>query len=116
MNVAEFFTMFAVHIALVVFCLGYLLIGAVSIRYGKKMTDIRQIQKDHPSISVVIPTYNEEQIIASRLDSLLKSRYPADKMEIVIVDSSSDRTPFHYRDVYERPELCVLQLQKSPNA
>jgi cellulose synthase/poly-beta-1,6-N-acetylglucosamine synthase-like glycosyltransferase len=93
MNVVEFFTMFAVHIALVVFCLGYLVIGAVSTKYGKKAPIKPQPSKEYPLISVVIPTYNEEQIIASRLDSLIKTKYPADRMEVVVVDSSSDRTP-----------------------
>jgi cellulose synthase/poly-beta-1,6-N-acetylglucosamine synthase-like glycosyltransferase len=93
MNLVEFFTMFAVHVALVVFCLGYLVIGAVSMKYGKKAPTKPQPNEKYPFISVVIPTYNEEQIITSRLDSLIRTKYPADRMEVVVVDSSNDRTP-----------------------
>jgi len=94
MNLLEFFTMFAVHSALVIFCLGYLVIGAISIKYGKKTAPISlRKPEEYPFISVVIPTYNEQAIIASRLDSLVKTRYPADKMEVIIVDSSTDDTP-----------------------
>lgn len=93
MNLTEFFSMFAVHAALVVFCLGYLVIGAISIKYGKKSSGGEGNGQYLPFISVVIPTYNEEAIIASRLDSLVRTRYPDDRMEIVVVDSSSDGTP-----------------------
>ena len=94
MNAAEFFAMFAVHICLVLFCIGYLAIGAISIRNGKRpIAATRTSAQRHPFISVVMPTYNEEKIIASRLDSLLRATYPHDKMEIVVVDSSSDKTP-----------------------
>jgi cellulose synthase/poly-beta-1,6-N-acetylglucosamine synthase-like glycosyltransferase len=85
--------MFGVHAALVVFCLGYFIVGAVSIRYGRKSPSRLPLDREFPFISVVIPTYNEEQIIASRLDSLMRTKYPVDKMEVVVVDSSSDRTP-----------------------
>jgi cellulose synthase/poly-beta-1,6-N-acetylglucosamine synthase-like glycosyltransferase len=95
MNLADLFNILAVHVALVVFCIGYLVIGAVSIRYSKSQFERKNVAGGEylPFISVVIPTYNEEEIISSRLDSLLKTSYPADKMEIVIVDSSSDSTP-----------------------
>lgn len=85
--------MFAVHAALVIFCLGYLAIGVISVKYGKKSL-VKHPEKQYlPFISIVIPTYNEQEIVASRLDSLIRTRYPADRMEIVIVDSSSDTTP-----------------------
>jgi cellulose synthase/poly-beta-1,6-N-acetylglucosamine synthase-like glycosyltransferase len=95
MNVPEFFTMLGVHIALVLFCLGYIVIGAISIRYAKRSSEPQGLveSKPLPFISVVIPTYNEQEIIASRLDSLLTTSYPLNRMELVIVDSSNDDTP-----------------------
>lgn len=45
-----------------------------------------------PFISIVIPTYNEEKIIASKLDNTLNMDYPTDKVEIIVVDSSNDNT------------------------
>lgn len=46
-----------------------------------------------PHISIVIVAYNEERNIADCLDSLQRLEYPADRHEIIVVDSSSDRTP-----------------------
>lgn len=46
-----------------------------------------------PLISVIVPVYNEERGIAAFLDSVLASDYPADRMELILVDGmSSDRT------------------------
>ncbi|MCI0564578.1 MAG: glycosyltransferase [Nitrososphaera sp.] len=86
---------FLVHLPLVIFCVGYLTIGAVSIRYVRRVDAGTGTSKQQyvPSISIVMPTFNEEKIIESRLQSLMKTTYPKDKMEILIVDSSSDNTP-----------------------
>ncbi|MDR0471814.1 MAG: glycosyltransferase [Nitrososphaerota archaeon] len=46
-----------------------------------------------PSVSILIPVYNEQQIIDLKLENLTKVVYPSDKMEIIVVnDASSDNT------------------------
>ena len=46
-----------------------------------------------PFISIVIAAYNEEKNIGRKLENLLQSDYPKDKMEICVVsDVSSDKT------------------------
>lgn len=46
-----------------------------------------------PLVSVIVPAYNEEKSIWGTLDSLINLDYPAEKMEIIIVnDGSTDRT------------------------
>jgi len=49
--------------------------------------------KFEPSVSVVVPTHNEELIVSKKLENLVASDYPKDKLEIVFVDDSSDSTP-----------------------
>lgn len=44
-------------------------------------------------ISVVVITHNEEKNIRDCLDSLLQVDYPHNRLEILVVDSSSDATP-----------------------
>lgn len=45
------------------------------------------------SISVVVPTYNEEKRIQSCLDSIFRQGYPEDLLEVIVVDNcSTDRT------------------------
>lgn len=49
--------------------------------------------KSLPTISVVIPTYNEERNIGNCLESIFKQNYPKQNLEIIVVDDkSTDRT------------------------
>lgn len=46
-----------------------------------------------PSVTILVPAYNEEESIAATLESLLALDYPADRREIMVMsDASSDRT------------------------
>ncbi len=52
-----------------------------------KQADIR------PSVSLIIPAYNEEAVIAGKIENCLSLDYPTDKLEIVAAtDGSTDRT------------------------
>lgn len=46
-----------------------------------------------PTVTVIVSAYNEEPVIARRLENLLSLDYPADKLQIVVTnDASTDRT------------------------
>jgi len=46
-----------------------------------------------PFVSVIIPAFNEEKVIAAKISALLSSDYPDDRIEILIgSDASSDNT------------------------
>ena len=46
-----------------------------------------------PTVTVVIAAYNEETVIARRIDNLLELDYPREKLELVVTsDASTDRT------------------------
>ena len=42
-----------------------------------------------PSVSIIVPTYNEENVIAKRIENLVELDYPKDNYEIIVVDSGS---------------------------
>ncbi|MCL1970031.1 MAG: glycosyltransferase family 2 protein [Candidatus Bathyarchaeota archaeon] len=46
-------------------------------------------QNYHPTVSVVVPVYNEEVSIGSTIDSIFSSDYPKDKLELVVIDDKS---------------------------
>ena len=65
-----------------------------------------------PTVSIVLPTYNEERIIEKKLDDLLELDYPMEEVELVIVDSSDDETRSIVREFFDdrsAPELVLLE-------
>jgi len=49
--------------------------------------------EEWPGVSILVPAYNEEIVMAGTLESLLHLDYPRDRLEIIIIDdSSTDRT------------------------
>jgi cellulose synthase/poly-beta-1,6-N-acetylglucosamine synthase-like glycosyltransferase len=64
-----------------------------------------------PSVSVVVPTYNEAAIIETKLSDIIALDYPMEKMEVVLADASTDNTVDVAREYLkdrEAPELTVL--------
>ena len=53
----------------------------------------RRCEPIEPTVTVVVAAYNEEPVIARRLENLLALDYPADRLEVVVTsDASTDRT------------------------
>jgi cellulose synthase/poly-beta-1,6-N-acetylglucosamine synthase-like glycosyltransferase len=47
---------------------------------------------DYPEVTVQIPLYNEQYVITRLIDSVIRLDYPKDKLEIQILDDSTDET------------------------
>ena len=65
-----------------------------------------------PTVSIVLPTYNEADIVETKLDDLLALDYPMEKVELVVVDSSTDETREIIRQYFkevDEPELVLLK-------
>ncbi|WP_430504728.1 glycosyltransferase [Haloparvum sp. PAK95] len=65
-----------------------------------------------PEVSIVLPTYNESAIVETKLDDVLELDYPMEKVELVVVDSSTDDTREVIRDYFtglDAPELVLLE-------
>jgi glycosyltransferase involved in cell wall biosynthesis len=69
---------------------GYPLAAAVL-----KRVRARPVRKEaiEPTVSVIVPAHNEEDVIERRVENLLAIDYPADKLELVVAsDASTDCT------------------------
>ncbi len=52
-----------------------------------------EVPEDLPTVSLIIPAYNEEDNIKATLDAIKQLRYPPELLEIIVVDDgSADRT------------------------
>jgi cellulose synthase/poly-beta-1,6-N-acetylglucosamine synthase-like glycosyltransferase len=61
-----------------------------------------------PRVTVVVSAYNEETVIAERIENLLDLDYPADRLEILVgSDGSSDRTRAIVA-TFEHPRVRLL--------
>jgi cellulose synthase/poly-beta-1,6-N-acetylglucosamine synthase-like glycosyltransferase len=50
------------------------------------------IIKDYPFVTIQLPLYNEKYVICRLIDAALRIDYPKDKLEIQILDDSTDDT------------------------
>lgn len=73
----------------ILFVLGYL----YGFRAEKQRRMLEQRQADLPKISLMIPAHNESLVITQTLEALLKLNYPANYLEILVInDGSTDDT------------------------
>jgi len=67
----------------------YYLICLLSIK-AKRSKKTRGFPKDGlPTVSIIVPVYNESKVISTRIKNLQDLHYPRNKFEVVFVDSGS---------------------------
>src|SRR5262245_41004023 len=65
------------------------------------------VSSDEIVLSVIVPCYNSERTIRNCLNSILNQQTSA-RYEVIVVDSSSDRTPEIVREEFQSVRLCHL--------
>lgn len=77
----------------------------------KKSWNLSSDENYKPSVTVIVPTYNEAHVIVSKLRNLEELDYPKDKFEVIIVDSAStDGTASIARKYIKENELAFRTL------
>lgn len=62
-----------------------------------------------PFVSLLIPAYNEEDVIARKIENSLALNYPADRLEIVVAsDGSKDKTAQRAQQLADGSRIRVL--------
>jgi cellulose synthase/poly-beta-1,6-N-acetylglucosamine synthase-like glycosyltransferase len=87
----------------------YIVYIVLILKYGNRGSSAKR-NTNKPTISIIIPTYNEEVLVGKKLDNIFKLNYPNELMEIVIIDSSNDRTPEiirEYKNKYHNINLIT---------
>lgn len=70
----------------------------------------RVAQGPLPMVSIIIPAYNEEKVIAKRIENCLALDYPRERMEVVVgSDGSTDKT-VEIAKTYESQGVRVLDF------
>lgn len=67
----------------------YWFIALVAVYHDLVGHTISRLPDEYPSISVLIPAYNEEGYVGRTIQSLLNADYPRSKFEIIVIDDGS---------------------------
>jgi hyaluronan synthase len=71
---------------------------------------------DWPFLSVLMPAFNEEELITKAIDSVLGANYPQDKLELICInDGSSDLTLYYMKRAQQRygARMKVINFPKN---
>jgi poly-beta-1,6-N-acetyl-D-glucosamine synthase len=54
----------------------------------------KKLEFAYPTVSLIVPVYNEEKIITRKIQNIEELDYPTDKIEVIFIDGkSTDKTP-----------------------
>lgn len=68
--------------------------------------------KKYPSVTIVVPCWNEENTVSKTIHSLLKLDYPKDKLKIMVVDDgSTDNTWLSVQKFKDNPQIELYTKQ-----
>src|SRR3989344_5346309 len=84
------------------------------ISYFEKRTENRkpmQLPKTLPSVSIIVPVWNEENTVLKTIFSILKLDYPREKLSVFIVDDGSTDNTWNVVQRFKRNKQVTL-LQK----
>lgn len=71
------------------------------------------MSRNLPVVSIIIPTYNEAEVISRKMENLLALHYPKDKLQIVFVDGgSTDGTAELIEELAKHSGLSVTIVQQ----
>src|SRR6478736_2393796 len=92
-------------ITLILFWLSLIVLLFCYLGYGLLLFLLNRLKKDRrsnvgeakdadlPRVTLIIPSFNEEDILAKKIDNTLRIDYPTGKLKIIMVtDGSSDRS------------------------
>ncbi len=66
---------------------------------------------DLPTLSILVPAYNEHTVVGECIESLLQVEYPIDRLEIVVIDDGSTDGTYYEASAYEPWHVTVLRRE-----
>lgn len=97
--------LFTVALALVFF---YYVFFVPLALYDAHRADDPPSASSYPSVSVLVPAYNEEGYVGRCIDSIRAATYPGEKEIVVIDDGSTDGTRAEARERAENDPSCTV--------
>jgi cellulose synthase/poly-beta-1,6-N-acetylglucosamine synthase-like glycosyltransferase len=90
---------------------GYPLLMALRAKFAPR--PVQQDEMHLPSLTLLIPAYNEADVIREKLTNAISLDYPADRLQILVVDDgSTDGTADIVREFEERGVTLIRQPER----
>src|ERR1035437_7020750 len=65
-----------------------------------------------PSVTIVVPGFNENETVTATIESLLKLDYPKDKLHLMLIDDGSTDNTFEVMSAYKNhPQIEIFQKE-----
>ena len=93
------------------FYAGYLIL----LKYFNKkaVSNKKQLPLSYPSVSLLVPVYNEEKIIAKKIQNIEELDYPIDKLEVIIIDGKSiDKTREIIEEILKKSQKSIRLIKQ----
>ncbi|MBI4010159.1 MAG: glycosyltransferase family 2 protein [Candidatus Aenigmarchaeota archaeon] len=86
--------------------------------YSRNKSQLRLTPKlfRFPSVSIIVPAYNEQDAITSTLKSLNALNYPKDKLEIIVVDDGSEDNTYEVAKRFKNVKVLCKEKGGKANA
>lgn len=96
-------------VALTFVCFWYLLVVPLAVYHARRGEPSCEPTGDFPSVSVLVPAYDEAGYIGDCIEHLLASDYPEELLEIVVVDDGSDDGTYAEANAYADRDVTVVR-------
>ena len=73
---------------------------------------LKSIQRTVPTVTVLVPVYNEVNRIQERLDNIFQCDYSQDKINVVVVSDGSDDGTDDVVLTYENPRVRLIRVER----
>lgn len=75
-------------VAFVLFSFYLLFVPPLALYHSLQETE-QHLEAPYPTLSILIPAYNEEGYIGDAIESVLESTYPSERFEVIVIDDGS---------------------------
>ncbi len=97
------------------FILGTYFINRRKIRARTKIHDSLEHTHEYPSVTIIVPCYNEEKTVGKTIESLLALEYPVGKLYISAVDDGSQDNTWNVIQRYQKQYPTIVTAHRKEN-
>jgi cellulose synthase/poly-beta-1,6-N-acetylglucosamine synthase-like glycosyltransferase len=94
-----------------IYAVNWCVLAVISIRKKVKSPCPPRID-EWPTVSIHLPVYNESAVVSRLLDSCIRLDYPREKLEILVIDDSTDKTTDIVNDYCSRFPSIIKVIRR----